>query len=150
MLQSHSAFAQRFVAACSWLRWQTAGREPPPDEAAAFHRHTTPQVRMNGGTNIAAALAQAGALLKARAGPGCGRLVVLLTDGRVDGYQSREAKVRFAVCFVAAYAVALCVFVTLCGAVLLTYGRIKVRKVRTLQSVSPRVVGKRGRPCAAD
>jgi Mg-chelatase subunit ChlD len=53
---------------------------------------------MNGGTNIAAALTQAGAALKAGPGaaapaPGAARLVVLLTDGRVDGYQSREAKV---------------------------------------------------------
>jgi Mg-chelatase subunit ChlD len=48
---------------------------------------------MNGGTNIAAALAQAGAVLKAGAAPAAARLLVLLTDGRVDGYQSKEAKV---------------------------------------------------------
>jgi hypothetical protein len=49
---------------------------------------------MNGGTNIAAALASAGAVLKAGAGGAAARLLVLLTDGRVDGYQSKEAKAR--------------------------------------------------------
>jgi len=42
------------------------------------------QVRMNGGTNIAAAVAKAGSLLKADAdaGPQTRRVLVLLTDGR--------------------------------------------------------------------
>ncbi|KIY92680.1 hypothetical protein MNEG_15283, partial [Monoraphidium neglectum] len=69
----------------------------PVGDAAAFAETVGKMVRMNGGTNIAAALTQAGAALKAGPGaaapaPGAARLVVLLTDGRVDGYQSREAK----------------------------------------------------------
>lgn len=61
------------------------------EDGPAFAESVSKMVRMNGGTNIAAALAQAGSVLKA-AGPCAARLVVLLTDGRVDGYQSREAK----------------------------------------------------------
>jgi hypothetical protein len=48
-----------------------------------------PQVRMNGGTNIAAAIKRAAALLKAGAPRAASRSLVLLTDGRVDGYQVR-------------------------------------------------------------
>jgi Mg-chelatase subunit ChlD len=43
---------------------------------------------MNGGTNIATAVAKAGKLLKA-APSATSRSLVLLTDGRVDGYQVR-------------------------------------------------------------
>ncbi|KAI8466761.1 MAG: hypothetical protein J3K34DRAFT_472320 [Monoraphidium minutum] len=76
------------------------------EDPQAFRDRVAKMVRMNGGTNIATALAQAGAALRgagggadgggadgARGGGGA-RLVVLLTDGRVDGYQSREAKAR--------------------------------------------------------
>jgi hypothetical protein len=49
------------------------------------------QVRINGGTNIAAAVQKAGQLLKASAAPDALRRLVLLTDGRIDSYQSREA-----------------------------------------------------------
>ena len=65
---------------------------------ALFGERVRRMARMNGGTNIAAALAAAGAALKAAgaASPRAGKLVILLTDGRVDGYQSREARVRFA------------------------------------------------------
>ena len=44
------------------------------------------QVRMNGGTNIAAAVAKAGSLLKSEASTSR-RVLVLLTDGRIDTYQ---------------------------------------------------------------
>jgi Mg-chelatase subunit ChlD len=44
---------------------------------------------MNGGTNIAAAIKRAAALLKAGAPRAASRSLVLLTDGRVDGYQVR-------------------------------------------------------------
>ena len=46
---------------------------------------------MNGGTNIAAAVQRAGQLLKA-APPECRRVLALLTDGRIDSYQAREAR----------------------------------------------------------
>jgi uncharacterized protein with von Willebrand factor type A (vWA) domain len=48
-------------------------------------------VRINGGTNIAAAVQKAGQLLKTSAAPDALRRLVLLTDGRIDSYQSREA-----------------------------------------------------------
>uniref|UniRef100_A0A061RJK2 Collagen-related protein n=1 Tax=Tetraselmis sp. GSL018 TaxID=582737 RepID=A0A061RJK2_9CHLO len=47
--------------------------------------------RMNGGTNISAAIRKAGQLLGGTKGPGGHSSVVLLTDGRVDGYQASEA-----------------------------------------------------------
>ncbi|PRW34079.1 glycoside hydrolase isoform A [Chlorella sorokiniana] len=46
--------------------------------------------RMNGGTNIALAVQKAGQLLKPL-GPRTQRVLVLLTDGRIDTHQSREA-----------------------------------------------------------
>jgi hypothetical protein len=51
------------------------------------------QVRMNGGTNIAAAVAKAGSLFKscASCSSSTRRVLVLLTDGRIDSYQAREA-----------------------------------------------------------
>lgn len=45
------------------------------------------QVRISGGTNIAYAITKAAQLLKEGAGEGGSRTLVLLTDGRVDGYQ---------------------------------------------------------------
>lgn len=53
--------------------------------------HTT-QVRMNGGTNIAVAVQRAGQLLKNADTPDSSRCVVLITDGRVDSYQAKEAR----------------------------------------------------------
>jgi Mg-chelatase subunit ChlD len=44
------------------------------------------QARMNGGTNIALSIKQAGQLLK-HEDPDAARIIVLLTDGRVDGFQ---------------------------------------------------------------
>lgn len=48
------------------------------------------QVRMNGGTNISVAIQKAGQLLKNHLGEDATRHVVLITDGRVDAYQSKE------------------------------------------------------------
>ena len=48
-------------------------------------------MRMNGGTNIAAAVQKAGQLLKKSAAPDALRQLILLTDGRIDSHQSREA-----------------------------------------------------------
>ena len=44
------------------------------------------QARMNGGTNIALSIKQAGQLLKDE-DPEAARIIVLLTDGRVDAFQ---------------------------------------------------------------
>lgn len=44
------------------------------------------QSRMNGGTNIALAIKQAGSLLKSEDADAA-RIIVLLTDGRVDTFQ---------------------------------------------------------------
>lgn len=41
---------------------------------------------MNGGTNIALSLKQAGQLLREEE-PGAARIIILLTDGRVDTFQ---------------------------------------------------------------
>lgn len=49
-----------------------------------------PQLRMNGGTNIAVAIHKAGQLLKRHAHEDAIRHIVLITDGRVDSYQARE------------------------------------------------------------
>jgi Mg-chelatase subunit ChlD len=49
-------------------------------------------VRMNGGTNMQCALQRAGQLLKSSASADSARVVVLLTDGRVDNYQAKEAR----------------------------------------------------------
>ena len=48
------------------------------------------QHRMNGGTNIALAVQKAGQLLKPL-GPRTQRVLVLLTDGRIDSHQARSA-----------------------------------------------------------
>lgn len=47
------------------------------------------QVRMNGGTNIALSIKQAGQLLKGE-DPDAARIIVLLTDGRVDAFQGEH------------------------------------------------------------
>ena len=49
------------------------------------------QVRLNGGTNISAALTHAGKMLK-KSGSDVAKVIVLITDGRVDGYQARKGQ----------------------------------------------------------
>lgn len=61
-----------------------------PWDSEAFSAAVRGMVRMNGGTNIAAAVGKAGALLKPEP-PAARRVLVLLTDGRIDSYQAREA-----------------------------------------------------------
>ncbi|GFR43717.1 hypothetical protein Agub_g4828 [Astrephomene gubernaculifera] len=61
-----------------------------PVDLEALRRTTHDMVRMNGGTNVAAALQKAGQLLKRDAAPDAMRHVVLLTDGRVDSHQAHE------------------------------------------------------------
>lgn len=56
----------------------------------AFQSAVESMSRMNGGTNIALALAKAGQLLKAHTEEEGARTVVILTDGRVDSYQVRR------------------------------------------------------------
>ena len=46
------------------------------------------QSRMNGGTNIALSIKQAGQLLRGEE-PDTARVLVLLTDGRVDSFQGK-------------------------------------------------------------
>jgi Mg-chelatase subunit ChlD len=50
------------------------------------------QVRINGGTNIAAAITHAGKLLKKNSGcqPHATKIIIVITDGRVDSYQVRS------------------------------------------------------------
>jgi len=52
-----------------------------------FQAHVTKMTRMNGGTNISAAIRKAGQLLGGIKGEGGHSAIILLTDGRVDGYQ---------------------------------------------------------------
>lgn len=61
-----------------------------PLDQAAFDGAIASMKRINGGTNIAAAIAKAGSLLKAEPAS-ARRVLVLLTDGRIDSYQAREA-----------------------------------------------------------
>ena len=49
------------------------------------------QARMNGGTNIALSIKHAGQLLK-NEDPEAARIIVLLTDGRVDAFQGELKK----------------------------------------------------------
>mmetsp|Transcript_41726 Transcript_41726/g.106774 ORF Transcript_41726/g.106774 Transcript_41726/m.106774 type:complete len:389 (+) Transcript_41726:207-1373(+) len=56
-----------------------------------FQAHVTKMTRMNGGTNISAAIRKAGQLLGGIKGEGGHSAIILLTDGRVDGYQASEA-----------------------------------------------------------
>ena len=46
---------------------------------------------MNGGTNIALSIKQAGQLLKDE-DPQAARIIVLLTDGRVDAFQGKPLR----------------------------------------------------------
>jgi uncharacterized protein YegL len=63
----------------------------PIMELDSFRSAITGMVRMNGGTNIATSIHKAGQLLKKNLSADASRVVVLLTDGRVDSYQAREA-----------------------------------------------------------
>ena len=72
-LQCHTSTSRKF---CCWPLLSCATALPHPW-----------QVRMNGGTNIAAALSHAGKVLKRDAGADVAKVIVLITDGRVDGYQ---------------------------------------------------------------
>ncbi len=85
-------FAHAFALRCRLNKTHTAaGRlcptmphpypSLPPSHPAAL------QHRMNGGTNIALAVQKAGQLLKPL-GPRTQRVLVLLTDGRIDSHQA--------------------------------------------------------------
>jgi len=68
---------------------------PPLDRGWFFEfipvPHSYLQVRINGGTNIAAAFSYAGKMFKKQAcEPNAAKLVILMTDGRVDTYQVRK------------------------------------------------------------
>ncbi|KAF8069487.1 COL14A1 [Scenedesmus sp. PABB004] len=62
-------------------------------DAPGFEEGVAAMARMNGGTNIAAAVSKAGALLATAPSVGAAtrRVLVLLTDGRIDTYQAKEA-----------------------------------------------------------
>lgn len=68
--------------------------ELPPtaieDDLEPFAVTIADMQRMNGGTNIAAAVQKAGQLMKDLSSD-CRRVMALLTDGRIDSYQAREA-----------------------------------------------------------
>ncbi|KAL4432544.1 hypothetical protein ABPG77_000481 [Micractinium sp. CCAP 211/92] len=63
---------------------------PVPVDVTQFETLMGNMHRMNGGTNIALAVQKAGQLLKPL-GPRTHRVLALLTDGRIDSHQSREA-----------------------------------------------------------
>ncbi|KAL4436894.1 hypothetical protein ABPG75_004033 [Micractinium tetrahymenae] len=63
---------------------------PVPVDVAQFEALMGNMHLMNGGTNIALAVQKAGQLLKPL-GPCTHRVLALLTDGRIDSHQSREA-----------------------------------------------------------
>ena len=63
---------------------------PLDDNIDQFAATIAEMQRINGGTNIAAAVQKAGQLTKDLS-PGCRRVMALLTDGRIDSYQAREA-----------------------------------------------------------
>lgn len=63
---------------------------PQAWDRASFGELMSNMGRMNGGTNFAIAIQKAGQLLK-DVGPCTARILVMLTDGRVDPYQGREA-----------------------------------------------------------
>lgn len=67
--------------------------EIPPTtlDGPALEAMIASMVRMAGGTNIALAIQRAGQLLKKNMAEDAHRVVVLLTDGRVDSYQAKEA-----------------------------------------------------------
>lgn len=64
---------------------------PVEVDVPAFEALMAGMGRMNGGTNIALAVQKAGQLLKPLS-PSTRRVLVLLTDGRIDSHQSREAR----------------------------------------------------------
>jgi len=65
--------------------------QPAAMNSEGFQTHVAKMSRMNGGTNISAAIRKAGQLLGGTKGEGGHSAIVLLTDGRVDGYQASEA-----------------------------------------------------------
>ncbi|CAL8468573.1 g8113 [Coccomyxa elongata] len=69
------------------VRVEVAPQYMPLDE---LKRQLDEMSRMNGGTNIALAIKQAGQLLK-NEDADASRIIILLTDGRVDTFQGREA-----------------------------------------------------------
>lgn len=60
------------------------------DNGEVFTSVTRSMQRMNGGTNIALAVQKAGQLFKGL-GRATRRVIALLSDGRIDSYQAREA-----------------------------------------------------------
>lgn len=64
---------------------------PVDVDVGAFEALMAGMARMNGGTNIALAVQKAGQLLKPLSAT-AHRVLVLLTDGRIDSHQSREAR----------------------------------------------------------
>jgi len=63
---------------------------PVENNIDQVYRAANALMRMNGGTNIALAIQKAGQMLK-KMPSGCRRVLALLSDGRIDSYQSREA-----------------------------------------------------------
>ncbi|KAK9829572.1 hypothetical protein WJX72_006550 [[Myrmecia] bisecta] len=63
---------------------------PQKIDLDSFNTLMAQLTRMNGGTNIAASIQAAGQLMKAMPA-NASRVIVLLTDGRVDPFQGREA-----------------------------------------------------------
>lgn len=64
---------------------------PSPADVVSLSRLIDSMYRMNGGTNISLAIQRAGQLLKPFS-PSTRRVLVLLTDGRIDSHQAREAR----------------------------------------------------------
>lgn len=64
---------------------------PSPVDPPRIARLLDGMYRMNGGTNISLAIQRAGQLLKPLS-PDARRVLVLLTDGRIDSHQAREAR----------------------------------------------------------
>lgn len=71
--------------------WDDSAPSDQPD-APVFDAAIKSMVRMNGGTNIAAAVTHAGKALKKTASAEVAKVIVLITDGRVDGHQAKEAR----------------------------------------------------------
>jgi len=65
--------------------------QPTCLDADGFNEHVTKMNRMNGGTNISAAIRKAGQILGGTKASNQHTAIILLTDGRVDGYQATEA-----------------------------------------------------------
>jgi hypothetical protein len=89
---------------------EEGGEEEEEEELSGLLSAVENMVRLNGGTNIAAAITKAGQLFKAltnsssdggddgssapvpRASRDCKKVIALLTDGRIESFQAREAK----------------------------------------------------------